>query len=161
MEVSNPIRAHRIYTQTLIAPPEKVFPLLCPVREIEWVNDWNPRQVITESGFVELDCIFVMPDKPQDSIWVVTQWDPKEFVVEFTKVTPEFTVGKIVIRLRRGNGGQTFADISYCYTALSQEGSEFVKRFTEEYYQSFMKEWESDINYYLHTGTKKETQAPQ
>ena len=155
MEVLNPVRASRTYTQTLVASPEKVFPLLCPVREIEWVNGWNPRQIISESGFVELDCIFVMPDKPQDSIWVVTQWNPKSFIVEFTKVTPGFTVGKIVICLRRGNKEQTFADITYCFTALSPEGSEFVKQFTPEYYETFMKEWESEINYFLRTGIKK------
>jgi hypothetical protein len=161
MEISRPVRAHRTYTQMLIAPPEQVFPLLCPVREIEWANDWNPRQVITESGFVELGCVFVTPDKPQDSIWVVTQWDPQEFFVEFTKVTPGLTVGRIEIRLRRGNSEQTFADISYCFTALSQDGSEFVRQFTAEYYEVFMKEWESEINHYLHTGSRKEKQSPQ
>ena len=161
MEVSRPVRVHRTYTQTLIAPPEQVFPLLCPVREVEWANDWNPRQVIAESGFVELGCVFVTPDKPQDSIWVVTQWDPREFFVEFTKVTPEFTVGKIEIRLRRGDGELTLADISYCLTALSEKGSEFVTQFTAEYYKVFMKEWESEINHYLQTGTKKEKQSSQ
>ena len=73
MEVSSPVKARRTYTQTLFAPPEKVFPLLCPVREVKWANDWNQRQVIAESGLVELGCVFVMPGKPHDSIWVVTQ----------------------------------------------------------------------------------------
>jgi hypothetical protein len=161
MEISKPLRAHRTYTQTLNAPPERVFPLLCPVREAEWANGWNPRRVIAESGLAELGCVFITPDMPHDSIWVVTQWKPEEFFVEFTKVTPEFTVGIIEIRLRRGNGVRTLADISYCFTALSRDGSEFVEQFTDEYYEDFMKEWESEINYYLSTGTKMEKQSSQ
>jgi hypothetical protein len=138
-----------------MAPPEKVFPLLCPVREMEWVNNWNPRLVISASGLIEPHCVFVMPDEPNDSIWVVTQWNPDSFFVEFIKVTPEFTVGKINIQLRPGGNEQTRADITYCFTALSAKGSEFVNQFTESYYEAFMKEWESEMNHFLQTGQKK------
>ena len=154
MELSSPVRVSRTYIQSLIAAPEKVFPLLCPVREMEWVNNWNPRLVISISGLVEPDCVFVMPDEPNDSIWVVTQWNPDLFLVEFLKVTPGFTVGKIDIQLREKEG-QTLAEITYCFTALSLEGSEFVNQFTEDYYESFMKEWESEMNHFLETGKKK------
>jgi hypothetical protein len=138
-----------------MAAPEKVFPLLCPVREMEWVNNWNPRLVISASGLIEPDCVFVMPDEPNDSIWVVTQWNPDSFFVEFIKVTPGFTVGKIDIQLHREKKEQTHADITYCFTALSLKGSEFVNQFTESYYETFMKGWESEINYFLETGKKK------
>ena len=29
------------YRQTIDATPEKVFPLLCPVREAEWLDGWQ------------------------------------------------------------------------------------------------------------------------
>ena len=77
MEIFQPVRVKRTYVQTLNAPPDSVFPLLCPVRETEWVNGWVPRLVITSSGYIEPDCVFVIPDKPQESIWVVTQWKPR------------------------------------------------------------------------------------
>ena len=35
MKIVAPNRATRAYTQTLVAPPEAVFPLLCPVREAD------------------------------------------------------------------------------------------------------------------------------
>lgn len=41
MDIRQPKRVRHSYTQSLIAPPGKVFPLLCPVREKEWVSDWN------------------------------------------------------------------------------------------------------------------------
>jgi hypothetical protein len=155
MELLHPVRVARTYTQTLIAPPEVVFPLLCPVREVEWASGWNPRQVISHSGVIEKDCIFVMPGQPTDSVWVVTEWNPEEYLVKFVKVTPGYTVGMIELRLRAGGPDQTLADISYGYTALSPEGVKFVERFTTEYYEAFMKEWEGELNHFLQTGTKK------
>ena len=155
MELVQPVRVKRTYVQTLIAPPEIVFPLLCPVREVEWANGWNPRLVISASGYVEPGCVFVMPDQPQESTWVVTQWNPDTYFVEFIKVTPGFTVGKIKIQLRKRDPGQTLAEISYSFTAMSQPGAEFVEQFTAEQYEAFMKEWESELNHFLRTGIKQ------
>ena len=78
------------------------------------------------------------------------------FFVECFKVIPEFTVGIIEIQLRKGDNDQTFAEVSYSFTALSQQGSEFVEQFTSERYEAFMKEWESELNHFLQTGTKQE-----
>ena len=49
-------KSHRVtheYTQTNLATPERVFPLLCPVREAEWVPDWQYRLIYSESGVAE------------------------------------------------------------------------------------------------------------
>ena len=155
MELARPMRVKRKYVQSLVAPAEQVFPLLCPVRETEWVSGWDPRLVISESGYVEPDCIFVMPEQPHDAIWIVTQWHPAEFFVEFIKVTPDFTVGKIEIKLKQADRDQSLAEISYSFTALSEAGARFVEAFTQEYYEAFMQEWESELNHFLQTGRKK------
>ena len=38
---------------------EQRFPLLCPVREREWLAGWNPTIVHTKSGVAEPGCGFV------------------------------------------------------------------------------------------------------
>ena len=38
--------------------PDDIFPLLCPVREYEWLETWQCEMIYTKSGFTELDCIF-------------------------------------------------------------------------------------------------------
>ncbi|MFZ0449582.1 MAG: hypothetical protein WAL98_10080 [Desulfatiglandaceae bacterium] len=149
MKISRPVKVRHTYTQTLVAPPAAVFPLLCPVRETEWVKGWNPKLVVTESGYVEQDCVFVMPDRPDDSIWVVTKWDPDRYLVRFVKVTPGLTVGKIEIRLRPTEGGRTYADVTYGYTALSNAGEAFVEAFTRDQYVGLMREWETELNRFL------------
>jgi hypothetical protein len=59
VQIREPVRVTRTYTQRLQAPPERVFPLLCPVREADWLERWDPAFVVTASGFVEPDCVFV------------------------------------------------------------------------------------------------------
>ena len=151
VRIEKPKRVRRTFTQTIAATPDVVFPLLCPVREVEWVAGWHPRLVISESGLVEAGCVFVMPDEPADSVWVVTRWDPAGHVVEFVKVTPGLAVGRIGISLEEaeGNAESTAAHVSYEYTALSEAGELFVERFTEAHYEAFMKEWESELNRFL------------
>ena len=68
MRVEKPNRVSRSYTQHLGAPPTEVFPLLCPVREAEWVKDWRPRLVLSDSGFAEPDCVFITPGIPEDAL---------------------------------------------------------------------------------------------
>ena len=46
------------YIQTNYAAPEKVFPLLCPVREADWIPGWQYELVYSESGVAELGCVF-------------------------------------------------------------------------------------------------------
>jgi hypothetical protein len=155
MKISSPVRVKHTYTQTLAAPPEVVFPLLCPVREAEWVAGWDPRLVISASGVAELDCIFIMPGQPHEAIWVVTRWEPQDYFIEFLKITPGVTVGRIDIQLRPGEAQQTLAEVSYAYTALSEAGEQFIEQFTAEHYTAFMHEWEAELNHFLTTGQKK------
>ena len=35
------IRVVKCYTMNLCAAPADVFPLLCPVREYEWIEPWS------------------------------------------------------------------------------------------------------------------------
>ena len=41
------------------APPAEVFPLLCPVREHDWVEGWQAEVLHSESGVAELGCVFL------------------------------------------------------------------------------------------------------
>jgi len=152
MLISKPVRAVRTYTQRLVAPPQVVFPLLCPVREAEWANGWDPIRVWSWSGVAEEDCVFTTPGEPA-AVWVVTRLDPDRFFVEMVKVTPGVTACRLTIQLEATETGSA-AHVCYRQTSLGTDGDEFVARFTDSYYASFMKEWEQEINHFLSTGHK-------
>jgi hypothetical protein len=151
MNVRPPTRVTRTYTQRLVAPPQRVFPLLCPVREADWIEGWDPVVVFSESGVAEPDCVFVTRDGPSEAVWYVTRHAPEQHSVEMLKITPGVTACRLNIEVRAAGAGSE-ADVRYAHTSIGPAGDRFVEAFTEAYYEQFMREWEARINHYLHTG---------
>lgn len=152
MNIQKPTRVSRTFTQTIHAPPEKVFPLYCPVREGDWIDGWSPEAVYSHSGVAEPDCVFVTRSEGKDAVWVVTAHDPDDFHVQMWKIVPGVTACKLDIRLEPGANDRTAATITYTHTSLGPDGDDVVAKFTQEYYDGFMSEWEARMNHYLATG---------
>ena len=141
------------YTQTNLAPPEKVFPLLCPVREAEWVPGWQYRLIYSRSGVAELGCVFTTQNEDgSESTWVVTDFDPERCRIGFVWVNPGVVTAQIQIQLERNSSNQTLAHIQYIYTALSATGNAEVDRYDEAWFRDKMQRWEAAINHYLRSG---------
>ena len=146
------MRVEHEYTQRNPAPPERVFPLLCPVREADWVPGWQYRLIYSRSGVAELGCVFTTPNPDgRETVWVVTDYDPAAFRIKFAWVWPEMVATRLEIQLRPA-GGETEADIRYTYTSLSEAGNAEVRRCDREWFLKKMTGWEKAINYYLTTG---------
>lgn len=152
MRVIDPVRATHSYRQRLRAPAERVFPLLCPVRERDWAVGWAPRLVVSASGLAERDCVFVTPEGATEAIWYITRHEPERWYVEMLKITPGVTACRLGIELAP-RGGECFADVIYSHTSLGPQGDRFVAAFTAEYYHGFMQQWEAELNHYLINGT--------
>lgn len=151
MTIEPPCRRKHTYTQAIAATPDKVFPLLCPVREEDWAPGWRTRLVVTNTGLIEEDCIFVTPGEPADAIWIVTDHDAEAHKVRMYKIVPDVVVSRLDIALAEDGLG-TKATIAYEHTALSEAGRAIVSEHTEASYRKFMKGWEAAINTYLKTG---------
>ncbi len=138
------------YTQTNHAAPERVFPLLCPVREAEWLPGWRYRLIYSESGVAELGCVFTTPnDDGSEMTWVITDYDRKAFRIAFAWVWPQMLATRLNIQLRAAGPDRTHADISYTYTGLSETGNAVVHTYTEAWFQARMQGWETLINRFL------------
>ena len=153
MRIAKPNRSTHTYKQKLCAPPARVFPLLCPVREIEWAAGWLPHLVISSSGVAERDCVFITPDESGAAFWYVTRHEPEKWFVEMLKILPGVAACRLEIQLI-ADGEQCLADVTYSHTSLGEAGDEFVARFTVEHYQKFMEAWEMELNKFLKTGRR-------
>ncbi len=148
------------YTQNNVAPPEIVFPLLCPVREAEWVPGWHYRLIYSESGVAEFGCIFVTPNESgTETTWMVTDYDPASFRIAYAWLNPGLVAAQIRIGLSRTSRGQsaashTHAFIQHIFTGLSAEGNREVERYDQKWFQHKMQSWEMAINHYLQTGKR-------
>ncbi len=167
MKISKPNRISRSYTQQIHGTPGFVLTLLCPVREAEWIEGWDPIEVFSNSGLAEADCVFTTrfasdpepgtPGKPREAIWYVTKHDAGRGEVEMIKVTPGITACKLFIELapKMNAAGEvgTEVTITYMHTSLGAEGDAFIEAFTEEAYVSDMRAWEQRMNHFLKHST--------
>jgi hypothetical protein len=158
VKIIRPNRAVRTYIQHLVGSPEAVFPLLCPVREADWIQGWDPLLVVSSSGVAEADCAFVTASSPNDAVWYITRHEPQNGFVEMLKITPQVTACRLSIQLLKTSNGCD-AQVTYSHTSLGPEGDKFVSAFTAESYQSFMQDWESRLNHYLSTGSALAAEA--
>lgn len=153
MKIAKPVRVTRTFTQRLVGTPETVFPLLCPVREADWIQGWDPILVVSQAGVAEADCVFTTAASPADAVWYITRHEPENGFVEMLKITPSVTACRLTIQLHRVPGGCE-AQVTYMHTSLGPDGDAFVSNFTEAYYAKFMQDWELRLNHFLRSGHK-------
>ena len=168
----NSFKACRVayeYTQTNPASPERVFPLLCPVREADWIPGWRYKLIYSESGVAELGCIFTTEDppvesdkyssrsngrdgKPTETTWICVDYDPAAFRIAYVWIRPGMVATELWIKLTTANNGQTHSHIRFRYTGLSAEGNHLVESYDRSWFEAKMRGWEGSINHYLTTG---------
>ncbi|HEY3450993.1 MAG TPA: SRPBCC family protein [Myxococcales bacterium] len=117
---------HRTARRTLHvpAPVAQVFPLLCPVREREWLDGWEADVLHSESGLAELGCVFIGRAGGNVGTYLVTRYEPErlvEFAVHYGSV-----VERMSIQVEAKSGG-TDLYWSKTFTALSPEGNAWIE----------------------------------
>lgn len=148
-------RATRTFVQRIKASPERVFPLLCPVRETEWLDGWTFELLRSASGYAEEGCVFrtQLPGEPE-TIWIVTRHDAGAGRVEFARVTAGLIATRLCIRVEAAGLGESSVQITYELTPTSQDGVRAVtEHHSEEAFRKSMYWWERSINHFLETGT--------
>ena len=142
----------KTYTQKLEGSKSEIFPLLCPVRERDWLDGWECEIIYSKSGINEEGCVFTTShhsEKP--AVWVTTKYDFEKGIIQFARVSEGEEAVKIDIHLIEKKN-DTECKISYQYTALNPVRKQYLRdNLDNKFYQS-MQWWEKAINYYLRTG---------
>lgn len=149
MEIRSPVRVTHRHTQRVPAPSADVFPLLCPVREKDWIPGWGPRLVISESGVAEEGAVFFTEVEGHEATWVITDHDPEGGRIRMIQLVPDLVLIQLDIVVRPVGDEGTECDVAYTYTALSDSGEAFVGARTPEQHKEFLaRDWVL-LNQYL------------
>lgn len=141
------------FVQHFKAPPDKVFPLLCPVREYEWIEPWQCELLNSESGIAEKSCVFRtrFPGESSDDVWVISHYEPNARI-EFVRVNALRTMC-LSITLADNGDGTTRAVNEQLLVGLTEDGNQALDKMAEGF--SFeMSMGEAMLNHYLTTGKK-------
>lgn len=147
-------RVVRTYRQTIDASPETVFPLLCPVREVEWLDGWEFKMLYSASGFIEEGAVFTTSFDEPETVWLVTRHDSSAGMVEFARVTPQSRTCLLKLAVTPDGDHRTHVDVSYAYTSLGHAGDGFLESWTKEAFLDDVKFWEKSMNHFLKTGER-------
>lgn len=166
MSAFKSFRVAHEFTQTNPASPEKVFPLLCPVREADWIPGWQYDLIYSDSGVAELGCVFTTPNQPtsvrsgehsgkaSETTWIVTDYDPAAFRIGYVWINPGTVITELRIQLTHGEEDTTRSRIRFRYTGLSADGNRQVTQYDRTWFDNKMRNWERAINHYLRGGKK-------
>lgn len=141
------------FVQQFQVPPGKVFPLLCPVREYEWIEPWQCEMLHSDSGIAEKNCIFRtrFPGETSDDVWVISRYQPNTGI-EFVRVNAMRTMC-LSITLTDNGDGTTRAVNEQLLVGLTEEGNRSLDSLAKSF--SFeMRMGEAMLNHYLTTGKR-------
>lgn len=138
-------RARTESTHELNFPPEAVFPLLCPVREYDWVEGWSCDMVFSQSGVAEENCIFQASSPHGVSTWYVTRYDAPNNI-EFIVVNPVMAT-RLNITLKRTAVG-TSLTWTHIFTGLTEQGNAHINDRGPDRNRKLTEQ----LEYYLRTG---------
>lgn len=152
MKIKNSVRRRFCHTQELKFSPERVFPLLCPVREYDWIENWKCEMIYSDSGYAEENCIFttVFPDDGSEDVWVVSNYKPPRDI-HFVR-TNRLRVIRYNIALTANDDGTSSAEWEQILTGLNEEGNRFVEEQSEDAFNQMVDSLGFMIDYYLENG---------
>jgi hypothetical protein len=147
-----------VLTANMFLPyqPADIYPLLCPVREYEWIDGWKCDMVKSESGVNEKGCIFRtnFDGFGGPEIWVTSVYEPNERL-EFVRTSPDL-VTLYEIELNPVAGGTNLTWSQYV-TALNENGNLLLEKRDPKQYNEMIKSLETKLDVYLikHKGGAK------
>ncbi len=136
------------------ASAHDVFPLLCPTREYDWIEDWSCRLIHSRSGFAEANCVFETNFPGQEKeIWIVNRFEPPR-AIEFVKMAADLYVVKYDITLTPNDDVTCETSWTQTLVGLNDAGNEIVENFDVAAYHEKMAMVGKMLNHYLLTGEK-------
>ncbi len=145
MTGSKHARASREAVLTVLSPVEEAFLLFTPEGERSWAGDWDPDYIWPATGDTTEGMVFTTRWRGRETLWVLTHLDTVYHRVEYHRLTPGWFIAKVVVECHRAGPSTTRAAVRYDYTALSAEGDDLVRSFTQEAHEQMIVGWESEI----------------
>ena len=125
------VRTSFEFSYEVSAKPETVFPLLCPVREYEWLDGWACEMLYSHSGVAEPGAVFKTHFGELPETWHVNVYEPPRRI-EYLVVAPDTLITRLTIELVRSSEHRTGMLWRRTFTSLSAAGKARAESWTTE-----------------------------
>ena len=136
------------------APVQSVFPLLCPVREYDWIDGWACEMIHSVSGVAEAGCIFRTQFKGEGQMtWVVSAYEPDRHIA-FTCFVHPHLVMRLSIDLEPAAPDATLTRWTREFTVVDGGGEAGLAGAADHAaYRQMMARLSAALSHYVSTGT--------
>lgn len=145
------------YEMILPSLPDTIFPLLCPILEYDWLNNWKCTMIFSESGIAENNCIFYtssgFPFYKRMTFQII-DYKPNE-KIEFLIYIHKVGTVRFSLSLQKIDENITKMICNYILTGHSGFGNKQLKKYKEKKVLTEVKNLESDLVYWLNNKTKR------
>ena len=138
--------------QSYAHPPEAVFPMLCPVREYEYIPPWECDLVYLDSGLAEDGGVFTThfpTDGAQPDVWVISRYETNR-AIEFVRVSGLRTM-VYRVDLRGTEAGGTAVRWEQIITGLTEEGNQHIQTLQQSDFTAMLAHMEELLQHDLAT----------
>jgi len=151
-------RINRVFETRLNSTPARVFPLLCPVREYEWIPQWQCEMIYSESGVAELGCVFSTDfnDGLGTEVWVVSHFEP-DSKIGFVRIGPARTTRYVIELKPEGDG--SIISWRQEITSLNDQDLRSLEAHSEAKYKALMTNLNKMLDHFLRHGTPLDIDA--
>jgi hypothetical protein len=140
------------FVQQIQAPSSRVFPLLCPVREYDWIEPWQCEMLNSVSGIAEKNCVFrTNPPGESPDVWVISNYEPNKRI-EFIRTNALRTMW-LSITLADNGDDTTSAVNEQLLVGLNEQGNQALDKMSDGFFFE-MRMGEAMLNHYLITGQR-------
>jgi hypothetical protein len=134
-------------------PPEDIFPMLCPVREYEYIPQWECDIVYLDSGLAEQGGVFTTHshgEGDQKDVWVISRYDTNR-AIEFVRVN-RMRAMIYRIEVQGTENGGTVVSWQQIITGLTEEGNQYVRTLQQSDFTAMLSHMQKLLEHYLSAG---------
>ena len=145
------VRRAFTFEAPLPAPAERVFPLLCPIREEAWIEGWRASVVHSKSGVAEDNAVFETRLWSRET-WITSRYEPDALRVEYAIVSGRHATLRLDLALLAEAGDRCRLRITRTYTGVDLPGRAKVRALTDAQVRSEDALLAAQLSHYLRTG---------
>lgn len=136
------------------APTSIVFPLLCPIREYEWIDGWKCDLIYSDSGVAEDLCVFKTNTPPfGEETWVCTRYELNK-AIRYTRFSNNVIV-VTDIELSDNDDSKSFWTWTLSVLSMNETGNSIINSFTPDVMHDKLKGLEVLLEHFITTGQKR------
>lgn len=155
----NGTRVVKTYKWEFGADARTVFLLLCPTKELDWIEGWDERHqlIYSESGIAEDGCVFTTYDPEEGyAVWLTIRYNLEKTTIEFVKhLVEKEVIVRWIMEVRSLTSQSCAVFGTFNATGLNERGNDYVKSSVVSQFKIRMALLEDLIKYYLETGVMK------